>query len=839
MSLSDLELELEFDDTTAMSGVESPSNMEPEIEADDDEEVTMATNTTTSSSSASPSPAPATFTNTGAGSSANESSLQQQQQQQQAQQQVMQMASLMGLPGTLPLPMPMKSLSANNPLAHIGPLTLGGQNVQAPVGAIAGTSSAAASNASAANGPTPSASTAQKRKCTQYQMTPLNLKKFVDILWEMICDFRVTAPPPSQNGQSSPSAANASAILAAKKSLSTATLNHHVSFYVNKIMGDYVTVVEKTPKKDDMNADDSEANQSVANSKTIAELSYLHQVHVYLNLMEILCPYLETQNFNLMFPREMFKFYLATYRKFLNPEDFGDTNNIIKDRRSAISGSGTSSAKANTNSTTLTHGSIILEFCKSTESFIANLSRSESSDVEALKFIMEKGIALPSRTYELIHGVVQAFRNVPLAKEITDKEFVDRSETHKVISISSYKRIFVLLTSSIVMQWDGHQFVTVTGNIEKFFNASVLVSLAKHAEFQRCDYMILEVLILNKIKICDLVALRLRNETQELPESYDKRLDVVRKFLPSCKLVEFQTVNKDQNDHSYIQKPKMGTGPTYVYLRSNITAAAVGYTNKHVLLAFRNGDDLVYKTKVALCTPVFYTLATAPEAKLRTHDPIFDSIKATTTATTTVSNDSSSQLQQQQQNEDAFILLKDKKVAIKELPSQNDIPYTLYREVIPVECREFNKITGLSVRDISPLSEYKPIQTVKNNQVAEFTKKLTANPVLATTVFGNYIAKDPENILNLDWESLNPNFISQLTEKLTKIVGIPTTPPNNATATGTEILAAAAATSMNGNTATETTETASMPGTMTTSSSSSSPPATVSSVTAQAAPISA
>lgn len=793
MSLSDLEIELEFDDTTAMSGVESPSNIEPEIEADDDEEVTMATNTTTSSSSASLSPAPTVFSNTGAGSSTNETLL-HQQQQSQTQQQVMQIANLMGLPGTLPLPMPMKSMSsANNPLSHIGPLTLGGQNIQTPTTAGVGTS---ASNTSTANTSTTSVNTSQKRKCTQYQMTPLSLKKFVDILWEMICDFRVSAPPSStstlQNGQSP--ATNAAALLAAKKSLSTATLNHHVSFYVNKIMGDYVTVVEKAPRKDDTNESEANHSSTPVTCKTIAELPYLHQVHVYLNLMEILCPYLETQNFNLMFPREMFKFYLATYRKFLNPEDFGDTNNIIKDRRSAISGSGTSSAKANANSTTLTHGSIILEFCKSTESFIANLSRSESSDVEALKFIMEKGIALPSRTYELIHGVVQAFRNVPVAKEITDKEFVDRSETHKVISISSYKRIFVLLTSSIVMQWDGHQFVTVTGNIEKFFNAGVLVSLAKHAEFQRCDYMILEVLILNKIKICDLVALRLRNENQDLPESYDRRLDVVRKFLPSCKLVEFQTGNKEQNDHSYIQKPKMGTGPTYVYLRSNITAAAVGYTNKHVLLAFRNGDELVYKTKVALCTPVFYTLATAPESKLRTHDPIFDSIKASNTTATSNSNDSSNQ-QQQQQNEDVFIMLKDKKVAIKELPSQNDIPYTLYREVIPVECREFNKITGLSVRDISPLSEYKPIQTVKNNQVAEFTKKLTANPVLATTVFGNYIAKDPENILNLDWESLNPNFITQLTEKLTKIVGI-TTSHSNVTANGAEILAATATTSM-------------------------------------------
>lgn len=825
MSLSDLELELEFDDTTAMSGVESPSNIEPEIEADDDEEVTMTTNTTTSSSSASPSPAPATLSNAGAGSSTNEALL----QQQQTQQQVMQMANLMGLPSTLPLPMPMKSLSANNPLSHIGPLTLSGQNIQSPTTAVTGASS---SGTPATNVPATSMNTSQKRKCTQYQMTPLSLKKFVDILWEMICDFRVSVPPSTlQNGQSP--TANAAALSVAKKSLSTATLNHHVSFYVNKIMGDYVTVVEKAPRKDDTNADDSEVTQSSAltTSKTIAELSYLHQVHVYLNLMEILCPYLETQNFNLMFPREMFKFYLATYRKFLNPEDFGDTNNIIKDRRSAITSSGATSAKANANSTTLTHGSIILEFCKSTESFIANLSRSESSDVEALKFIMEKGIALPSRTYELIHGVVQAFRDVSIAKEITDKEFVDRSETHKVISISSYKRIFILLTSSIVMQWDGHQFVTVTGNIEKFFNAGVLVSLAKHAEFQRCDYMILEVLILNKIKICDLVALKLRNKNQELPESYDKRLDMVRKFLPSCKLVEFQTANKDQNDHSYIQKPKMGTGPTYVYLRSNITAAAVGYTNKHVLLAFRNGDELVYKTKVALCTPVFYTLATAPESKLRIHDPIFDGIK--TAAVTTNSNDSSNQ---QQQNEEVFILLKDKKVAIKELPSQNDIPYTLYREVIPVECREFNKITGLSVRDISPLSEYKPIQTVKNNQVAEFTKKLTANPVLATTVFGNYIAKDPENILNLDWESLNPNFITQLTEKLTKIVGIPTL-SNNAGTAGAEILSATAKTTSvnNTNIADATLEAkgdATVPETMTTST-----PATISAVTAQPGPI--
>lgn len=443
--------------------------------------------------------------------------------------------------------------------------------------------------------------------------------------------------------------------------------------------------------------------------RSITTFSYTGRLFAYTRLFNLFCCYLEEHNIPMLFSKEMLKYFLATYRKFIRPIDFSDTNTIIKDRRSSK------------NSTViLTNGAIIFEYCKSIESFIANLGRSDPNDVDALKFILDKGLALPSKYYEICSELL----SIPMVSDEYDKTYTDRAATHDMVSVSTFKRVTILVTNCIVMQHDGHQFVTVSANIERVFNTTML----SKSKLYKTDYMILDVLIMNKIKVLDILSMRL-SQYQVLPEVFADRLKLITEVLPNCKVVEFCKPSPN-NDHSYIQKSKTGFGNSIIYTRSNLTAAAVGLSDKHVILAFEKTPDvLVVKTKAALASPVSYTLATAPWQQVQLDDPMV--LVAPNTPSigqpSTVVADGNS------------VPLNDSPVKTKPLPTIrfNDVVYqieglpdnaNLFSYIIPVECREFNKISSLSTRCISHVSEYKPAAAAKDTALVETLKKICRNP---------------------------------------------------------------------------------------------------------------
>lgn len=378
---------------------------------------------------------------------------------------------------------------------------------------------------------------------------------------------------------------------------------------------------------------------------------------------------LEQKNFTILFPKEMLKYFLATYSRYITPEDFIDTNQIIKnDRRSKNTGQ-------------LINGAILYEYGKSLDSFISNMSRSDSLDIEALKFIITSGIVLPRKMYQL-HINLKVAPN----EYIIDKNYTPR-ESHSMILISNFKRVIMLITKNIIMIYDNNQFIIPSTHIEREFNTSLISGV----QLASSDYMLFDVLLSTKTKVIDIVQCSLGGKT-DLPELYADRLKLITKTFPKIKTVSLSE-SVANVDISYIQKPNKGFGPAFIYHRSNLTAAVVGTINKHAILAFEDKDNtLVIKTKASILSPVLFTIATAPYKKNVNYEN--PTIKYN--------------------NIDYKI--------VGDLTNVN-----LYETVILVECRECNKIAHISHRPLSQVSEYKPMTTSREMQTVETYKRQIEN----------------------------------------------------------------------------------------------------------------
>lgn len=408
------------------------------------------------------------------------------------------------------------------------------------------------------------------------------------------------------------------------------------------------------------------------NSLKMSERKVIFQ-HIIMGLFAAF----EQKNASFIFSKEMLKYFLATYSLFIKPMDFADTNKISKsDRRSKTTGQ-------------LVNGAILLEYGKSLDSFITNMSRSEPSDVEALKFILNHKIILPRKMYQL-HTTLK----IEQPNYIVDKIFTTRND-HSTIMISNFKRCLMLIAKNTVMMVDNNLCVIPTANIERDFN----ISLMSKNKLSSTDYVFLDVLLSSKTKVIDIVKYKRGNATT-LPESYTERLKLITELFQDIKIVSIsQPVSN--NEFSYIHKPNIGYGPSYIYHRSNLTAAVVGTSDKHAVLAFEDKNNtLVIKTKASIQSPILYTITTSIYSKNKNQE----------------------------------------KPTIK----HNGIEYTiigdcsdvnLYENVLPVECRECNKIAHLSSRPISHVSEYKPVTNTRESSAFEiFQKSMQNNPLFAKQV---------------------------------------------------------------------------------------------------------
>lgn len=498
-------------------------------------------------------------------------------------------------------------------------------------------SSSLESNASAAAATTTTITTiaplseSKKRKCSAQTY---NLRHFISVVWEIYCDMGLES-----DGQ-------------------TGRPKKTTMEYIDDGLYE-----EKRKRFSECEARTNDVLDTISPHARTKIFSYA---------INSLITCLETKNSPIMFPREHLKFFLATYEQFIKPMDFSETGHVVKNER-----------RVKTN-VTLGSGAILYEYGKGIETFLANLSRSDPSDIDALKFIINKRIILSPKPYAIC-GQLSTLE--PPNYEL-DKTYTER-DTHHIIAVSNCKQALVLITDKIIMQYDGHQFVVMSQNIERLFVSSIL----SDAKLRGNDYMILDVLLSTKVKVIDLIKYHFNGDS-DIPTNYNDRLDLILKVFPKIKIVDFVAPGTT-NDSSYIQKPKVGFGSAYMYNRSNLTAAAVGMCERHVILAFRSAPNkFVAKTKAAICSPVGYTLATTPIQSM-TDDLM--------------------------QFNDALPTIKynDEIYTIEGLTDT----YRLFENVISVECRDNNKLSSLSTRPVSHISEYKPMTTNKDVSIVDTIKK--------------------------------------------------------------------------------------------------------------------
>lgn len=505
----------------------------------------------------------------------------------------------------------------------------------------------------------PSSSDSRKRKPTTLSIT---LNTFVMLVWEIFTDMSID---PAFNERPK-----------YKKSLA-----YYCDDFENKRM--------RTA-----DCDAGSSNDDVKNEHSTLKMSERKVIfqHIVMGLFAAF----EQKNASFIFSKEMLKYFLATYSLFIKPMDFADTNKINKnDRRSKSAGQ-------------LMNGAILLEYGKSLDSFITNMSRSEPSDVEALKFILNHKIILPRKMYQL-HTTLQ----IEQPQYNVDTIFHTRDD-YATILISNFKRCLMLVTKNTVMMVDNNLCVIPTANIERDFN----ISLMSKNKLSSTDYVFLDVLLSSKTKVIDIVKYKHGDKTK-LPEAYAARMKLIADLFEDIKTVNsLQPITS--NEYSYIHKPKMGYGPAYIYHRSNLTAAVIGTSDKHAVLAFEDKNKtLVIKTKASIQSPILYTITTLPYSKNKNADNP---------------------------------TIKYNGIDYKIVGDYSDVD--LYETVLPVECRECNKIAHLSNRPISQVTEYKPVTNTRESlQFEVFQKSMQNNPLFAKQVV-DYLKQmadgDQKNIESID-----------------------------------------------------------------------------------------
>lgn len=392
-------------------------------------------------------------------------------------------------------------------------------------------------------------------------------------------------------------------------------------------------------------------------------------------VVNVLFSWYEAQNANFLFPKEILRYFLASHSKFIKPVDFIDTNLVAK------------SDKRGKNTAQLINGAILYEYVKGFDTFVSSMSRSDTSDIDALKYIVQKQIKIPLTIYEPLLDIT--FMPKPHTQDIN---YTPR-ENYSQITITNNKQMFVLITKNVIMVYDGVQFVVPNANTEREFNTT----MRQKSKLDKDDYMLLDIMFAVKIRVIDVLQYRINKKTT-LPSSYSERMKLIQSVLPNLRLANIspQVANVDC---SYIQKPNEGFGTSYIYHKSNLTAAAIGLIDKNVVIAFYdpNEDALVVKNKIAIVGSVSYMLLIMPS----------------------------------ELNHGSTILMDKKNMRI--IGDLKNV--SLFKRVIPVELKDGNRLGLLSNRSISDVSEYKPNTVRKESAVLDdITKQISLNPELLAQI---------------------------------------------------------------------------------------------------------
>lgn len=411
---------------------------------------------------------------------------------------------------------------------------------------------------------------------------------------------------------------------------------------------------------------------------------------------------LERANASLHFSREYLKYFLATYQRSVTVSNFVDTNRL----KNGPNGGG--AAKKQKSTSRLQNGAILLEYAKSPYMFASNLSRCDPTDVEALRFIVETGISVSPKIYR---NIVWRLDDVQYNVDKIDTQRPD----HVRVPIMNFKRAALLIGESVILLYDGTQFVLPTSNIERDITATMIAS----ARLKRNEHIVLDVLLSNKLRVIDIIKTNKYNFA--IPEDYEGRLKLIADTFQGIK-----TVTLDETfDGSYLQKSKFShDAPVYIYYKPNHTLAAVGMRNNTVWLAYQDDNgNLVYRLNTVNSGPASLVLGVAA-------------------LQTAQSCESGSCTEVEPQSPTPTISLADdesnsRNVRILGLENESDVH--LFSRAIRVELKDGNTLGSLSANPVTNLREYKPPTASKdaNGATVASIDNLTA------------IFNDPNNFGNI------------------------------------------------------------------------------------------
>lgn len=420
-------------------------------------------------------------------------------------------------------------------------------------------------------------------------------------------------------------------------------------------------------------------NTTVLNKTDNTKLSVSFRWYITLMIIKELYKIAEIHNIILLFPKEALKYFLATYYNFIKVDDLIDTNKSLKPDKK-------------TKSTSMPNGSVLCEYTKGFDIFINNMSKYDSDDIKALRFIINNKIQLSPKIYNICHEI-----SVKPHEYNVDKTDIKRNDYVQII-VTNFKHAIVLVTSNIIMIYDGYQFIVPSLSIDK----DLTTKLLHNSNLQKHEYLLLDVMLI-KNRVIDILDMQLNNNIP-LPLDYNERLKLITDLLPSIKTVNINTNVNALQDVSYIQKKKYDFGPSYIYNKLHITAAAVGISEKNILLAFKeNNNTLVYKTKAIISGPLSCMITTVP-------------YQCVTTVNGSGTNDDNNNILN---NQTYTISLGDVVYTLNQIEPN----VHLFKHVIPIELKDQNKLGNLSKNPISKIIDYKPQTTTKDIGLFDNFKK--------------------------------------------------------------------------------------------------------------------
>jgi len=347
----------------------------------------------------------------------------------------------------------------------------------------------------------------------------------------------------------------------------------------------------------------------------------------YLRVFNALFVALERENMVISFPREHLRYFLATYTKVATLSNFKSTNklddaseigndvsaasvSVVASTATTVTSQNNSSnpLKKNKTKTTLSNGSILIEYLKSPSNFQMSLARCDNSDADALRFVINIGFSLPSYIYKPTR--------INLKHQVTtDKVFETRPNCYKV-ALNNCKHHIICITRDVLLVWDGTHFTVPPYAVEKELPISAIYGL-----FNSKDIYVLEVLVgLNKLRAVDILYTNPANESI-LDQPYLFRLEVIKEKLSENGKWDMTTVEGDNYVNSCLQIPnemrRNAITCRHLFMKPGQTVAAIGLDRQNVLIAYRRTDGhLEYKTKITNNGPASAFLLNEPMKRI-------------------------------------------------------------------------------------------------------------------------------------------------------------------------------------------------------------------------------